>query len=159
MSNWFAIYTNPRSEVKVAERLKEMGIDIYFPVITELVQWSDRKKKVKRPLFKSYVFVKVHQNQFEDVRRVYGVVNFVYYLGKPAVIRQEDIDRIKIFLSKIDISTVEFEEFEEIIVKSGPLKDQKGIVQTVGKNSLRIILSELKISVIAEIKKSDAQKV
>ena len=159
MFNWCVIYTKSRAEAKVADRLREIDVEIYFPEVTEIKQWSDRKKKIKRPLFASYIFVKIEQNQYEDVRRVNGVVNFLYYLGKPAVIRQIEIDNIIDFLSKVSVSTIVFEPLEEVIIKTGPLKDQKGIIQLVGKHSLRIILSELKISLIAKISKSDAEKV
>ena len=159
MLNWYAVYTNPRSEAKVVDRLKEVGVEIYFPTVTEIKQWSDRKKKIKKPLFTSYVFVNITVEQFEDVRRVQGVANFIYHLGKPAIIRQKEIIAIRDFLSKIDTSTVIFEPYEEVIIKSGPLKDHKGVIQTVGKNQLRIIISELKISIIAEINKSQVQKV
>jgi len=159
MLNWYAVYTKPRAEAKVAERIEEIGIEIYFPTVTELKQWSDRKKKIKKPLFTSYVFVKIAMEQFEDVRRIIGVVNFIYHLGKPAIIRQKEIVAIKEFLSKVNTSTLVYEPFEEVIIKSGPLKDHKGIIQTVGKNQLRIIISELKISIIAEINKSEVQKI
>ncbi len=158
MFNWYVIYTKSRAEAKVAERFRELGLEIYFPEVTEIKQWSDRKKKIIKPLFTSYVFVKIEQDQYEDVRRVSGVVNFLYHLGKPAVIRQKEIDNIINFLSKVSVSTIVFELLEEVIIKTGPLKDQKGIIQSVGKDSLRIILSELNVSMIAKISKADAEK-
>ena len=52
---WYALYTKPRWEKKVAKALEKIGIIVYCPMITEVRQWSDRKKKVTLPLFKSYV--------------------------------------------------------------------------------------------------------
>ena len=88
MSDWYAIYTKSRSEKKVATRLQEMGISVYCPTQTVLRQWSDRKKKVTEPVFRSYVFV-----QFKDeaerlaILQTYGVVAFVRYLKQIAVIK------------------------------------------------------------------------
>ena len=156
--NWYAIYTNPRAEAQVAKRLEQIGVEVYFPTIKELKQWSDRKKVIERPLFYSYVFLKVDAKQYEQVRRVQGIVNFVYYLGKPAKIREIEIETIKTFLEEVEHSTIDFEAYDEVIIKNGPLNGQKGIIKTVGKNSLRIIISGLKISLIAKINKSAVEK-
>ena len=59
MINWYVIYTKPRSEKKVAERLSEDGVEVYCPMIKTIRQWSDRKKKVLLPMFPGYVFVHV----------------------------------------------------------------------------------------------------
>ena len=42
-------------------------------------------KIVEEPLFKSYVFVKVNDEDRSDVRMTPGVINFVYWQGKPAL--------------------------------------------------------------------------
>ena len=64
--NWRAVYTKPRSEKKVAERLEEQGSEVYCPTQINLRQWSDRKKKVSAPVFPSYVRTeeKVHDHQY-----------------------------------------------------------------------------------------------
>lgn len=157
-SNWYVVYTKPRSEAKVAERLAEEGVLVYLPFITETKQWSDRKKEVTKPLFTSYVFVKIDQKQYEIVRRTIGVVNFIYHLGKPAIVRQIEIDAIKQFLHKVETASIEFEPFDEVIVNYGPLKDKKGIIQKVDKNRLRIILLDLQTSIIADIEKEDVKR-
>ena len=155
---WHVVYTKAKTEAKVAQRLIESGIEIYFPEITELKQWSDRKRKITRPLLTSYVFVKVQQKDYETVRRVPGVVNFIYHIGKPAVVRQSEIDSIKLFLLEIDTESIEFEPFEKIVIECGPLKGKSGIIQRVGKKRLRIIISELQTSIIADIEKEDVKK-
>ena len=71
---WYVIYTKPRNEKKVADRLKHLGIDVYCPMITMIKQWSDRKKKVQIPLLNSYVFVNLNEKDRELVFQVSGVV-------------------------------------------------------------------------------------
>ncbi|MGH2644138.1 MAG: transcription termination/antitermination NusG family protein, partial [Chitinophagaceae bacterium] len=51
---WYALYTKSRNEKKVAERLVQKDIEIFFPLQEEVHQWSDRRKKVKVPVFRSY---------------------------------------------------------------------------------------------------------
>ena len=55
--HWHALYVRSRSERKVLTQLEEMGVEAYLPLITLIKQWSDRRKKVEEPLFKSYVFI------------------------------------------------------------------------------------------------------
>ena len=77
--NWYVVYTKPKWEKKVAERLNEMGIVAYCPQITKLSQWSDRKKLISVPLFNSYIFVQIEEKERNQIFAVTGVVR---YLGK-----------------------------------------------------------------------------
>jgi transcription antitermination factor NusG len=103
---WLAIYTKPRWEKKIDQLLIEKGIESYCPLNKVMRKWSDRMKLVEEPLFKSYVFVHINEQEEQTVRLVHGVLNFVYWLGKPAVIKQVEIDRIKMFLNDFhDVKT------------------------------------------------------
>src|SRR4051812_43904118 len=95
---WYAIYTKPRWEKKVAELLEEKQIENYCPLQKVEKKWSDRKKTILEPLFKSYVFVRITQKGQVPVLSTDGVVSFITFLGKPAMIRDEEIDIIKQFL-------------------------------------------------------------
>ena len=64
--SWYVVYTKPKWEKKVAERLNEIGITAYCPFITKVSQWSDRKKKIEVPLFNSYIFVKIDYQYFKQ---------------------------------------------------------------------------------------------
>ena len=92
---WFALYTKPRNEKKVAENLAAIGIEVYCPIVTTLKQWSDRKKKVESPLIPSYVFVKIEEANRKDVFQVAGVVQYVFWLGKPAKIKPQELEALK----------------------------------------------------------------
>jgi transcription antitermination factor NusG len=95
---WYAVYTKSRTEKKVALRLQEAGIQAYCPVNKREKQWSDRRKVTEEPLFRSYVFVNIDlAKQSAAVRRTLGVVNFVYWLNKPAVIQDDEILAIQQF--------------------------------------------------------------
>ena len=83
---WFVVYTRPQQELKVAEQLSVLGITNYCPTITLLKQYSDRKKKVNKPLLSSYVMVEVEENQRNKVFSCSGIVRYLFYLGRPAVV-------------------------------------------------------------------------
>src|SRR4051794_15455526 len=106
--HWFAVYTKPRWEKKVAALLDEKGIEYYCPLNKVVKQWSDRKKVVMEPIFKSYVFVRVPDAEKWALRNVVGIINFVYWLGKPAKVKDEDILTIRKFLH--EFSDVKVEE-------------------------------------------------
>ncbi len=95
---WTAFYTMPRSEKKTAERLIERGYEVYCPTRTVVKQWSDRRKKVSEPFFTSYLFAKVNEKLRNEILKDRGVVSNVFWLGKPAIIREQEILAIKSFL-------------------------------------------------------------
>ncbi len=97
---WYAVYTKSRCEKKVANQLSQKGIEYYCPLNRVQKQWSDRKKIIFEPLFNSYVFVKISSEEQLAVRQTSGILNFVYWLSKPAVIRNDEIEIIKQFLNE-----------------------------------------------------------
>lgn len=82
---WHALYVRSRCEKKVLSQLEDMGIQAYLPIISTVKQWSDRRKKVQEPLFKSYVFVFSNDKQYVSILNVYGVVKFVCLRKKPSL--------------------------------------------------------------------------
>ncbi|MCK5537827.1 MAG: UpxY family transcription antiterminator [Bacteroidales bacterium] len=156
--NWYAIYTKPRAEKKTNERLLSFGVETYFPLTKVIRQWSDRKKMVELPLFSSYLFVKIGLREYETVRRVDGVVNFVYYLNKPAKIREKEIKAIEDFLGKTEHNSIEFMPLDEVRITSGILVGKNGIIQKIGKNKVILLIGELGTVIKAELSKSILEK-
>src|SRR5881275_1384437 len=109
-SRWYAIYTRPRWEKKVNTLLSEKKVESYCPLNKVRRRWSDRMKTIEEPLFKSYVFVRVSDAARTEVRMTDGVINFVYWNGKPAVIKDKEISIIKRFLD--DHENVMLEKIE-----------------------------------------------
>lgn len=128
---WFVMYTASRSEKKVADRLKERGWDVYLPIVEELRQWSDRKKKVQRPLFNGYVFVKTNRNQLWECLQVPGAVKFVHFSGQHATIREEELEIIKRVVTTgvaVETDGSDIEPGQHVKVMGGPLQDMVGEV-------------------------------
>lgn len=92
---WYAVRTRSRAEKKVAERISPYG-EVYLPIQTQWRQWSDRKKKVEVPLIPSFVFIKVTERELLNTVREDGVVGVLRFLGKPAVVREEEIEVLKL---------------------------------------------------------------
>jgi len=157
---WFAVYTKPRWEKKVNTLCTERGIESYCPLNKVHKQWSDRVKLVEEPLFKSYVFVHIPPGEQAALRLVSGVLNFVYWLGKPAVIKQEEIDRIKRFLNQYENVTVESLELkpdDKVVIRSGILMDKRAKVLRAFGNRVEVVIESLGYKLVANVKKKDVE--
>src|SRR4051812_48560014 len=98
---WYVLYTKPRNEKKVATLLQEKGVEVYCPVKEEVRQWSDRKKKISEPVFKSYIFVSLedYNGQNIPVLETPGSVRFLWWNKKPGIVRDKEIQAIRDFLN------------------------------------------------------------
>jgi transcription antitermination factor NusG len=155
--NWYVVYTRPRWEKKVAQLLQERGIGHYCPLNKVQKQWSDRKKIVMEPLFKGYVFVQLPERAKWDIKLVEGVLNFVYWLGKPAHVKDEEIETIKKFLhefSDVEVSHHPIDVKDSVLIKQGVLMHYKGIVLELKGNKavVRIDSMGIQLSAVFDLK-------
>ena len=142
---WFVLYTKPNYELKVAEGINTLGINAYCPTFTQIKQYTDRKKKVQKPLLPSYVLVQLCEHDRPKVFSIPGVVRYLFWLGKPAVVREEEIISLKKNLTGIfdEVTISRLSVGKEYTIPSGPLKGQTGNVIAVLKNKLRLELPSL----------------
>ena len=152
---WYALYTRPRWEKKVADLLEKKKVEVYCPLNRVHRQWADRRKVVLEPLFSSYVFVYITEREHLSIKETDGVINFVYWLNKPAIIRNEEIDTIKKFLSEYDHVSLEKTEVnlnDKVRIINGPLMMWEGNVVEIRTNTVKITLPSLGQTLVAEIK-------
>ena len=159
---WYAVYTRPRWEKKVAELLTRKRIENYCPLNKVVRQWHDRKKVIEEPLFTSYVFVRIADTQQTDVRKTDGIINFVYWLGKPAVVRTSEIDVIRDFLE--DYQTVQLEKMrvnpkDVVRIVRGPLIGQEGNVLEVYNQKAKVYLPSLGYCLVADLSRDNIEVV
>lgn len=152
--NWYAVYVNSRHEKKVSGLFDLQNIENYLPLHKTMKQWSDRKKMVEEPLFRSYIFAHINEDEKTKVRETKGVLNFVYWLGQPAVIRDQEIEIIKHFLGNYE--NIEVQEFtpeinSSVKIQSGPMMNQIGKIIKIGKNKVKIIIESLGCSLVADV--------
>ncbi len=145
---WFAVYTKPRWEKKVNATLLKKGVDSWCPVQKTERQWTDRKKIIDDPLFKSYVFVRINEEERLRVLQTDGVLNFVHHVGKPAIIRDEEIELIKSYLlekdARISIGQIgAFSENDKVVIRKGVFMDSTGTIIRTGKKKVYVRLESL----------------
>jgi len=154
---WYAVYTKPRWEKKVNGLLIQKGIESYCPLNKVRRKWSDRIKLVEEPLFKSYVFVRTTDEERTNVRMVDGVVNFVYWNGKPAVIKDKEIQVIKQFLNEyenVEAVKIELKPDDHVRVIAGPMMDREGKVLEIKNKTAKVQIDSLGYILIAHIDQS-----
>lgn len=152
---WLVIYTKPRWEKKVDNLLTRKAIESWCPLNKVERQWSDRKKIIEEPLFKSYVFVNILDEERTEVLRTDGVLNFVYYLGKPAIINNTEISLIKQYLAEVEakISVISIDGFKEkmkVKVSHGVFMNNTGQVVKANKKKAFVELQSLGQVMIVE---------
>jgi transcription antitermination factor NusG len=159
---WYAIYTKPRWEKKVAEVLTYRDIENYCPLNKVVRQWSDRKKTVHVPLFPSYVFVHVLEKQLSGLRKIDGVLRIVHWLDKPAVIKDEEISTIRQFLNEhanVHLEKVNVSLHDKVKITRGSLIDKEGTIVAIKNNLIKVALPSLGYVLYAEIDKSSVARV
>ena len=152
---WYVLYTKPRNEKKLSSLLKEKGIEVYCPVQETIKQWSDRKKKVVEPVFRSYIFIFLNDYSKDSVEVLItrGAVRFLWWLGKPGIVRQEEIEAIKDFLDSYKNVKFDFDirAGERVTINEGPLKERSGRLLSIRGRKAILQLETLGMSLIAEI--------
>ena len=149
MKQWFVIHTKPRQELKVAQRLTALNIESYCPTYRIVKQYSDRKKKVIRPLLSSYVMVHLEEHQREKVFSCTGIVRYLFFLGKPAVIPAFEIELMQNHLNgvynEIKVTTLSVGDFHTIT--KGPFSGISGKVVQTGNLKVKLELASLGMSI------------
>jgi transcription antitermination factor NusG len=160
---WYAVYTRPRFEKQVSQRLNEQGIEAYVPLIKTLRQWSDRKKMVELPLFSSYVFVHIDRRFYDQVLQTNGVVKYITFEGKAVPIPAEQIDNLKIIVNsneKIETSWERHRKGDMVRVTAGSLKGLKGELITDGdRRKVLVRIDKIDQNLVVEVHPSLIEKV
>jgi transcription antitermination factor NusG len=104
IARWYAVYVKSRYEKKTSKLLEDRHIEVYLPLLNRLKQWSDRKKMVEEPLFKSYIFVRTDLKNYYDILNTPGIVRFVGFEGKPVPVPDNQIVAVRQFVGEYDDS-------------------------------------------------------
>ncbi len=158
ISHWYAIYTKPRWEKKVHSLLSEKKIESYCPLNKVRKKWSDRMKIVEEPLFKSYVFAKVTTEDQSKVRLTAGVMNFVYWQGKPAIIPVREIETIRKFLNEYEnvlAEPIELKENGMVTIRQGLFMDHEARIIKIEGNKVKVVIESIGYSLVASIDKKN----
>lgn len=157
-AHWYLLYTKPRAEKKVALELELKGYSVYLPLQRTLRQWSDRKKWIEEPLFKSYLFIHTElEKNFYDILNTPGVVKFVNFEKKPAQVNEQELELVKRILGEVDInfSAIELGSLElgaEVEIIAGPLIGHRGKLSNIqGSSKVILVLSSIQQGLVVTV--------
>ena len=142
---WFVVYTKSQQELKVATQLSAMGITNYCPTITLVKQYSDRKKKVTKPLLSSYVMVELEEKERNKVLACSGIVRYLFFLGKPAVVPASDITLMQNHLNGVfnDSKVTTLSVGDSHTITQGPFSGVLGKVVETDNTKVKLELASL----------------
>ena len=155
MEQWYVLKVRQGYEKKVTEGLTKMDIQVYCPIVKEVRFWSDRKKTVETPLIKSYVFIKSTEKNRSMAFSVHGVERYLFWLGKPAIVRNEEIEVLKDWVSNDAVEELMYSQLQpgdRTTIRGGLLKDQVAVVRHIGKTRVSLVLEDMGIVVNARLK-------
>lgn len=152
---WYACYTRSRTEKTTVIQLEQAGIECYLPLIRTLRKWSDRMKWVDMPLLRSYIFVRVSQDNYAKVLSTDSVVRFITFENKAVPIPDKQIDTIRLLLNQgaeLEVVSKRFEPGDKIVVQAGPFLGLQGeLVQYRGKKKVLIRLGSMSESLLVTL--------
>lgn len=145
---WFALYVMPRSEKKILHKLLQKGVVSYLPLTDSIRIWSDRKKKIKLPLIPGILFIHGTQKELITALETPGVVSVIRYMGKPARIRDYEIENLRIITRQADGYTLledkHFEAGDMVMVTQGSFYGLLAqYIRTQGKHRVVVEINAL----------------
>ena len=162
IEHWYAVHTRARHERVVAHRLRELGVNTFLPVVTEVHRWSDRRKSVELPLFGCYVFVKLAPTGDERLRvlRIDGVFKFVGARGLGTPIAESQIEAVRTLIGRqIPWSAHPFLQIgRRVRVRGGSLDGVEGILLARNDdNTLVVSIDAIQRSLAVRIQGYDVE--
>ena len=155
---WYVLYTLPRSEKKVNEKLLEKKYISYLPLHCSIREWRNRKIKTEIPLFPGYVFVKSQRHDLYFIKEMKGVVNFVsFYKGEPAVVPDKEIEMVKKILNQdCEVRSEQFYKVgQPVVIQRGPLAGMVGtLIEERSKSRFLLRINSIQQGFSIEIQTS-----
>lgn len=149
---WYTVYTKPYLEKKVSDSLFKKNIENYLPINRIFENYNFSERVINASLFNCYVFVKISEKQLALVKKVPGVVNLVYWLGKPVIVDETEIDSIKRFTNdhvNINIEKITLNSENSKGNNGSSLEDERPLI-SISQKKLKAVLPSLGYILTAE---------
>jgi len=159
---WLVIYTKPRQEKKLAQRLTQMGYEVYCPTQRIKKRWSDRWKWTEQPLFTSHLFIQIDPKRRDAIYFVPGFVRFLFWLKRPAQVRPQEIDTLKRWLNDFTPEAIQVEHFipgQSLRIQSGPFQRHDAELIEQRGESMVLHLPSIQLQIKVDLRHTEVQVV
>ena len=159
---WLVVYTKPRQEKKLAQRLTQLGFEVYCPTQRIKKRWSDRWKWIEQPLFTSHLFIQIDPERRDAIYFVPGFVRFLFWLKRPALVRPQEIDTLKRWLNDFTPEAIQVESLlpgQHLKIQSGPLQRQEAQLLEHRRDSFVLYLPSIQLQVRVDLSHTEIQAV
>jgi transcriptional antiterminator RfaH len=159
---WLVVYTKPRQEKKLAQRLTQLGFEVYCPTQRIKKRWSDRWKWIEQPLFTSHLFIQIDPERRDAIYFVPGFVRFLFWLTRPAVVRPQEIDTLKRCLNDFTPEAIQVESLlpgQHLKIQSGPLQRQEAQLLEHRGDTMVLYLPSIQLQVRVDLSHTEIQAV
>jgi transcription antitermination factor NusG len=158
--NWYVVYTFPKAERKVKDKLESIGINSFLPMHQVIREWSDRKKKLIVPLFPNYIFLKAHPSERHEVFSIKEIIRYVCFEGKPATIKESIIESLQNLIKRnwpMSVQSIAGAG-TPVIITEGPFMGTEGIViRSNGKTRLIVQIRSLQREVVINVSSAEVE--
>jgi len=150
MKKWFVICTRTRQELSVSKELSLLGIENFCPTIVEIKHYSDRKKKLIKPIIPSYIMVYIEEKNRNIVFSLKGIIRYLFFLGEPVEVKEEEIKLMKKHLEGVhhDFVLSKIIKGDEYKIKEGPFAGHNGTVLESDKTKIKLSIKSLALTVV-----------
>jgi transcription antitermination factor NusG len=155
---WFIITIKSRQEKKVTETLSNAGFTVYCPLQKIKRKWSDRVKIVEEPLFRGYIFIYIEDNKRDEIFKVVTSIRYLFWLKKPAIVRDQEIETIQKWLGHFDHEYIQTEKLERgslVQLNSGPFMGQEALLVDYGQNKAVIRLKSVGLQLSVSLNQNE----
>ncbi len=165
-ARWYVCHTRSRAEKKVDRLLAGFGVVSYPALIEQDRQWADRRKRISRPLFPSYVFAQFRLCEIQRILRTPGVVTVLGSKGYPSSLADEEIDSVRSLVDGVNHTGIlpswaDFlEPGQEVVVTKGPFRGMRGVLlETRGRTRVAVRVSALSMAPSVELNRAVLQPI
>lgn len=162
---WYLIHTQPKQESRAEYNLNAWKIEILAPKLKErrFHPYTSAPTYAIKPLFPGYIFARFKPGLLSKVHYTRGVHSVVSFGDAPVTVEDEVIEAIRSRIAEDGFVRIgeELKPGDRVLIKSGPLKNLRGVFERELKASERvmILLTSVKYQSRLTVERNVVQKV
>ena len=117
-------------------------------------------KVVEEPLFKGYLFIQVEDKRRDEVFNYPGTVCYLFWLRRPAVVREQEIATIQKWLGQYGHDRIQVNVSTPgtyVRITSGKFMNEEGVLLDISGSKALVQLKEMGIQLSLDLSQNELQ--